>query len=177
MTNKLITDTSNALHVTLNGIVKLITLLLKKIKYVLTLEFQIDRIASEFETYQQLSGLSYDILAQQISNNVAFQRFKLFNKLNQKRSSSHHYDSYCIEILGEHENDALNECIEESSKLNEIERSSLYYICGYVAHKQKNMNKDPNQIGSKNELESQRHVTREKKELTKEELFYLSFHL
>ena len=56
MTNKLITDTSNALHVTLNGIVKLITLLLKKIKYVLTLEFQIDRIASESETYQQLSG-------------------------------------------------------------------------------------------------------------------------
>ena len=63
MTNKLITDTSNALHVTLNGIVKLITLLLKKIKYVLTLEFQIDRIASEFETYQQLSGWNYHILA------------------------------------------------------------------------------------------------------------------
>ena len=40
--------------------------------------------------------------------------------MNQKQSSSHRYDSYCTERLGENETDALNACIEESSKLNEI---------------------------------------------------------
>ena len=40
----LTTDASNALHITLNGVVKLITLLSTKIKYVLTVEFQSDKI-------------------------------------------------------------------------------------------------------------------------------------
>ena len=49
-------NTNNALHITLNGIVKLIRLLLTKIKHVLTVEFHSDRIEGEFGIYQQLSG-------------------------------------------------------------------------------------------------------------------------
>ena len=33
--------------------------------------------------------------------------------------------------------DSLDSCFENSSKLNEVERSALYYICGYVTFKEK----------------------------------------
>ena len=51
----LTTDTSNALHITLNGIFKLITLPLTNIKYALTVKFQSDRIEGEFGIHRQLS--------------------------------------------------------------------------------------------------------------------------
>ena len=44
----LTSDTSNALHISLNGIINLITLLLSNMNYVLTGEFQSDRIEAEF---------------------------------------------------------------------------------------------------------------------------------
>ena len=78
-----------------------------------------------------------------------------------EQSTSHHHDC-CTESLGEHEINALNTCIEESSKVNVIERNSLYCICHYVAHKEKNMIMDPNEIGSENESEFLRNVTRGK---------------
>ena len=45
------TDTSNALHATLNGIIKLITFLLMKVKYFLIMEFPSISIGGEFEIY------------------------------------------------------------------------------------------------------------------------------
>ena len=50
----LTTDTSDALHVTLDGIISLIPILLTKMKYVLTAEFQSDRIEAEFGIYRQI---------------------------------------------------------------------------------------------------------------------------
>ena len=79
--------------------------------------------------------------------------------------------------MGEYETDALNTCIEESSNLNKIKRSSLDCICGYVAHKEKNMIMDLNDIGSKNKSELLRNATREKLDFPKEELFDFSLHL
>lgn len=79
--------------------------------------------------------------------------------------------------MGEHETDALNTYIEESSKLNKIKRSSLNCICGYVAHKEKNIIMDLKDIGSKNKSELLRNATREKFEFPKEELFDLSLYL
>ena len=79
--------------------------------------------------------------------------------------------------MGEHETDALNTYIEESSKLNKIKRSSLNCICGYVAHKEKNIIMDLKDIGSKNKSELLRNATREKFEFPKEQLFDLSLYL
>ena len=54
-TLRLTRDTSNALHATLNGVIKLITFLLTKAKYILIMEFQRNRIGGEFEIYGQMS--------------------------------------------------------------------------------------------------------------------------
>ena len=72
-------DASNALHITLNGIVKLIMLLLMKVQYVLAVEFQSDKMEDEFGIYQQLSEGNYDILVQHTLRSIisiSFQRFK-----------------------------------------------------------------------------------------------------
>ena len=117
------TDTSNALHITLDGILKLVLT-----KCVVTVEFQREKIWCEFRIYRQLSVGNYHILVQQVLNCLNFQRLKLFNIFTLKQSSWHHRDSCCTEWLREHEIDALNRCIEESSNFNEIERSALYYM-------------------------------------------------
>ena len=57
----LTTDTSNALYITLNGIINLIPILLTKMRYILTAEFQSDRIEGEFGIYRQLSGGNFHI--------------------------------------------------------------------------------------------------------------------
>ena len=54
--NSLTADTSNALHMTINGIIHLIRLLLQKnMSYVLTCEFLSDRIEAEFGIWHQLT--------------------------------------------------------------------------------------------------------------------------
>ena len=115
---ELTTDTSNTLYITLNGIVKLITLFLKKIKYVFTVEFQNDRTEGEFRIHRQFSGGNYHISVQQMLTSLTIQRLKLFNVLNLKQNSSHHHDSCSTESLGEHEAGALNKLIEKFSKVN-----------------------------------------------------------
>lgn len=58
---RLTTDTSKAVHAILNGIMKLITFLLTKVKHVLIMEFQSDKIGGVFGIYRQLSVRNYHI--------------------------------------------------------------------------------------------------------------------
>ena len=63
------TDTSSALHITLNGICNVVqTLLREGLKYVLTDHLQSDRIEAEFGIYRQQSGGNYNISVQQVVN-------------------------------------------------------------------------------------------------------------
>ena len=77
-------DTSNALHVTLLGLVDLIKVLLDKHKYsyVLPGKFSSDRIEGEFGICRQSSGGNYLISAEQVINSLRLQRIKLYNKLD-----------------------------------------------------------------------------------------------
>ena len=76
-------DASNALHLTLNGIVSFIKLLLnKEFNYVLPGSFQRDRLEGEFGTFCQSASGYYHISVEQIMNSLALQRFKLFSKLD-----------------------------------------------------------------------------------------------
>ena len=122
---RLTTDTSKAVHAILNGIMKLITFLLTKVKHVLIMEFQSDKIGGVFGIYRQLSVRNYHISVQHVLNNLTFLRLRLFNMLNLEQSSAHHTD--CCEVnLEEHEIVALNTCVEESLWLDETEHSSLH---------------------------------------------------
>ena len=122
---RLTTDTSKAVHAILNGIMKLITFLLTKVKHVLIMEFQSDKIGGVFGIYRQLSVRNYHISVQHVLNNLTFLRLRLFNVLNLENSSAYHIDC-CAVNLEEHVIVAVNTCVEESLWLDETEHSSLH---------------------------------------------------
>ena len=69
-------DTSEALYLTLQGIVSITKILLEKgANYVLT--FQSDRLEGEFGIYRQQSGDNQYISVEQINNSLCLQRIKL----------------------------------------------------------------------------------------------------
>ena len=112
----LIADTSNVLHVTRQGIVPLIKLLLTKdFCYILPGMFQSAFLEGEFGIYRQSSGGCYYILVQQMMNSLPLQRLKLLDKLEIESKNTHIEDDSCTASLNEVE--MLNECFELASKL------------------------------------------------------------
>lgn len=67
---RLTTYTNNALHITLNRTITLIVLLLAKIKYVLTAEFQSDRTEGKLGIYRQMDWGNYHISVPQALNSL-----------------------------------------------------------------------------------------------------------
>ena len=67
-----LTYTSNLLHITLNGIIRLIAFLLMKINLALTVGFQSDRFEGEVGLYPQLSRGNYHISVRQVLNSLTF---------------------------------------------------------------------------------------------------------
>ena len=65
------------------------------------------------------------------------QRLKLFDKLEINSKSVHVKKKDCCSApLNNEEVEMLDECFELVGSLTEIERSSLYFIAGYVAKKE-----------------------------------------
>ena len=119
------------------GLIALIKLLLSKgFKYVLPGTFQSDRLEGEFGVYRQSAGGCYYISLQQIMNSLSLQRLKLFDKLEIESKSAHVTEDCCSESLNNEEVEMLDECFDLASTLTEVEKSSLYYIAGYVAAKE-----------------------------------------
>ena len=77
-------QTSNALSLTLNGMVVLIKTLLSKqgIHYVLSGTMQSDRLEAEFGIYRQLNGGNFYMSSEQIKNSLKLQRIKIFDRLD-----------------------------------------------------------------------------------------------
>ena len=126
----LTSETSNALHRTLVGIVDLIrTLLNQGYAYVLPGKFSSDRIEGEFGICRKSSGGKFLISAEQVFNSLN----KLFSKLDMYVENDD-----VIDDLKDSESDheLIASCFEEASTLNVTEKSTLYYICGYVAKKE-----------------------------------------
>ena len=61
----------------------------------------------------------------------------MFSKLECIENLEHTEDSCCKEPLGENELDLMDNFFNAYANLNEIERSSLYFISGYVCHAEK----------------------------------------
>ena len=79
----LTSDTANALHVSLNGLVELTTTLLERgMKYVCIGKLQSDNHEGEFGVFRQLSGGNYLISVEQVTSSLSLRRIKLYHKLN-----------------------------------------------------------------------------------------------
>ena len=151
-------ETANALHRTLVGIVELIRILLNQgYAYVLPGKFSSDRIEGEFGICRQSSGGNFTISAEQVFNSLKLQRIKLFSQLDIHIEDEDISNDCCTVDLKDSENDLelIEKCFEEASDLNQTEKSSLYYICGYVARKQQMVCEDAKEVVSSLPKESE----------------------
>ena len=136
----LTSDTANALHRSLNGLIQVTRQFLSLgMPYVLLGKLQSDRLEAEFGIYRQSSGGNYLISVEQVLSSLSLQRLKLFHKLDFETTNIDQVEDCCKENLLNNEDDIelIENCFEESSNLNDSERSTLYYICGYITHKEK----------------------------------------
>jgi hypothetical protein len=131
-------DTSNALHQILIGMVDLVkTILASGHKYVLTGKIQSDRVEKEFGIYRQSSGGNYFISAEQVISSLQLQRLRLFSKLNIHVEEDVENDCCSIDLHDSKDDlELLENCFEEASNLSTLEKSTLYYISGYVTQKE-----------------------------------------
>ena len=68
-------------------------------------------------------------------SSLHLQRLKLFKKLSIEPSGVHQ-EECCEKPLDDNELECLDTCFEDSSELSDLEKSTLYYICGYITHKE-----------------------------------------
>ena len=131
-------DTSNALNIALTGLVSLAQKLLNKcgLPYVLFKNFQSDRLEGEFGVLRQADGGNYYMGTDQVCNALKLQRIKLFSKIDTLETTWHSGKACCQQPLSEEEMELLNDCFDLASSVNDIDRSSVYYIAGYVCHKE-----------------------------------------
>ena len=147
----LTSDTSNALHVTLLGFVNIVkTLLIKhRYSYVLPGKFSSDRIEGEFGICRQSSGGNYLISAEQVINSLHLQRIKLYSKLDIDGEKVSIENDCCGDsVESETDLSLVEQSFEAASNLNQTERTTLYYICGYVAFKENIICEDENEKSS-----------------------------
>ena len=135
----LTSETSDALHKTLNAIIDIIKhLLASGFDYVLPGKIQSDRLEAEFGIYRSSSGSNYFISVEQVVNSLSMRRLKLYNKLDIEQPDNISLATYCTYDISRSDEDMelVEKSFAESSNLDEEERSSLYYISGYVAFKE-----------------------------------------
>ena len=48
----------------------------------------------------------------------------------------HAESNCCTKLLSDEELEALNDCFESTSDLTDIDRSTVYYVAGYICHKE-----------------------------------------
>ena len=108
---------------------------------------------------------------QQVLSSLRFQRSKLFNKLQCESSSKHGSEDCCKENLSEEVREYIKSCFQNTSTLTDIKKSTLYYISGYVAKKDKIIVED--------DIHTEREnlVSRGKLHHPREDLFDLSMYL
>ena len=132
-------DTANALHVTILGLVDLTKTLLKlKFRYVLLGKLQSDRIEGEFGVWRGMCGGNFFISVEQIQFCLNLRTIKLFDILDIEPTDDHQ-EECCLEDLNDSDADLelIVDCFVKCSNLTKEEKSILYYICGYVAKKEK----------------------------------------
>ena len=76
---------------------------------------------------------------EQVISSLSLRRLKLYHKLNLDATEMTLSEDVCCtgDISDKDEDiEILDDCFNEASNLTESERSSLYYICGYITFKE-----------------------------------------
>ena len=132
-------DTANAWHVTLNALVSLTKLLLGRgFRYICLGKIQSDHLEGEFGVIRGLSGGNYHISCEQVISSLSLRRMKLYHKLELGEVESITETYCCTQSLEDRDEDIdlLDSCFAMATDLNDEERSSVYYISGYITFKE-----------------------------------------
>lgn len=133
----LTSQTSQALAVSLRGIVEVSKTLLKKgLKYVMTGDLNDERLEGEFGIFRGCNGGNYYMSGDQVQNALKLQRIKLFSCLEENVYLEHTEKECCKQGLSEADLSSLDNCFENTSTISMNEKSALYYICGYICQKE-----------------------------------------
>ena len=121
-------DTSNAWHVTLNGLIDLVKSLLGLgVKYICLGKMQSDRLEGEFEAIRQMSGGCYLISVDQVISSLSLRRLKLYSKLGLENVLDTNKNECCQGNFDDRDLELLDSCFNYASDLSEDEKASLYY--------------------------------------------------
>ena len=91
------------------------------------------RVEGGFGIYCQSAGKCNFISLEQITKDLALQRFKLYGKLDFEELVGHSEKKNSTSGLPDNE---INEVFLLRGTLRDLEKSSLFYISGYVAFKE-----------------------------------------
>ena len=88
------------------------------------------------------------VLWEQVSNSLQLERPKLFSKLDIRLGENTSEGEYCKLDIKSSEMDLehVETCFEEASNLNTTEKSTSYYIAGYITHKENLQSTDISEI-------------------------------
>ena len=130
-------QTQHAFLQTLAGLIALTTdlLLIHGFPYVFLGQFQSDKLEGEFGVYRQSSGGCYFISVEQLLCSARFRRMQLYSRLCELDASSHVPASCFATCLSDDEVAFLDYCPEAADNLSPEENASIYYVCGYIAKK------------------------------------------
>ena len=108
-------------------------------------------------------------------NSTILRRLKLFDQLEIERNSADCKNACCTAPLTEKEIDLLDQCFQLTVELNEVEKSSLFYIAGYIAKKHDlRNNQDEVNVSIDSSSEYTKQLSRGELALPTDELFNLT---
>ena len=134
-------ETSASVVQTLHGLSDLAKDLLNDgaIKYVLLGQFQSDCLEGEFGALRQLFGGMYFICLEQVLAGGHLRRLKLYRTLDifdQARTNPKHKLDCCSASLSDDELNQLDVALTKVDEISTSERSTIFYICGYISKKE-----------------------------------------
>lgn len=141
--HSLTSATQFALSNTLIGLVHLAKYLLQKDHHYVCLgTFQSDRLEAEFGIYRQMSGGNYFVSVEQVLCSLQLRRLKLFDQLETVVEQTCNSNSCCTSELTDVELEIVDDSIATGDQLSTETLAALYYVCGYISHKENFLRSD-----------------------------------
>lgn len=134
--HSLTTETRQAMCQTLRGLVFLVKQLLERgCGYIMLGMFQSDDLEGEFGALRQMSGGCYYVSVEQVLCSSRFRQLKLYGDIVDHVDDVLHTRAPCCDQpLSESEWEIIDDCPSLVSEISAEEKSSIYYIAGFIAH-------------------------------------------
>ena len=100
----------------------------QNLSYVLFKNIQSDCLEGEFGVLRQANGGNYYMCTDQVCNALQLQSIQLFSKIDTLETIWHSGKACWQQPLSEEEMELLSDCFDLASSVNDIDRSSVYYI-------------------------------------------------